>query len=135
MRPHTKMLAGNYLTFEVKSRQSGGSDQCRLCANHDTGTGAVESLEHLLAQCVKFNNLRQRITTTMTNICQQAEIPIDLNELSSNDFSQFILDPSSVSLSQRVNISDPVLPQLFRISRDYCYAIDKERIANLALLT
>ena len=135
MRPHIKMLSGNYLTFEVKSRQSGGSDQCRLCWNDVTATGEIESLEHLIAQCVKLEDLRKRITTTMTNICQQAEIPIDLNELSSNEFCQFILDPSSISLSRRVNITHPVLPQLFCLSRDFCFAIDKERIANLALLT
>ena len=107
IRPHIKMLTGNYLTFEVKSRQSGGSDQCRLCSND------VESLEHLIAQCVQLNDLRKRIKTTFTNICQQADIPIDISQLSTHDFTQFTLDPSSMSLSTRVNISHPMLPQLF----------------------
>ena len=62
MRPHIKMLSGNYLTFEVKSSQSGGSDQCRLCFDD------VESLKHLIAQCVQLEDIRNRITTTLTNM-------------------------------------------------------------------
>ena len=127
MRPHIKMLSGNYLTFEVKSSQSGGSDQCRLCFD------GAESLEHLIAQCVQLEDIRNRITTTLTNILTQAEVEIGLSEFSTNELSRFILDPSSMSLSRRVNINDPILPQLFRISRDYCYAIDKTRLANLTV--
>ena len=37
MRPHVKMLAENYLTFEEKSQQSGGSPNCRLCNTDDDG--------------------------------------------------------------------------------------------------
>ena len=33
MRPHIKMLTNNYLTFEEKSLQSGGSPYCRLCSD------------------------------------------------------------------------------------------------------
>ena len=137
MRPHIKMLSGNYLTFEMKARQSGGSNHCRLCSNNiELGANGpyIESLEHLIAQCIKFEDLRNRITTTITNLCQQAKISIDPRELSSHDFTQLILDPSSMSLSPRVKITDPVLPQFFRISRDFCYSIDKLRIATLALL-
>ena len=57
MRPHIKMLSGNYLTFEVKSRQSGGSDKCCLCYDDVTSTGEVKSLEHLIAHCVKLQDL------------------------------------------------------------------------------
>ena len=63
----------------------------------------------------------------------QSEIEIDLTKFSSNEFTLFILDPSSMSLSRRVNINDPVLPQLFNISRDYCYVINKTRLANLTV--
>ena len=135
MRQHIKMLSGNYLTFEVKSRQSGGSDKCRLCFDDVTGICEVESLEHLIAICVKLEDVRNRIKTTITNIFQETEISINLKELSSNDFTQFILDPSSMSLSQRVNINEPMLPKLFSISRGYCYVIEKTRLANLALLS
>lgn len=50
MQPHIKMLTRNYL-----SRQSGDSDQCCLCFND------IESLEHLLAQCVQLNDLQKKI--------------------------------------------------------------------------
>ena len=31
MRPHLKMLSGDYLTYQTRSEQSGGSPDCRLC--------------------------------------------------------------------------------------------------------
>ena len=45
MRPHVKMLTGNYLTFEIKSLQSGGSAECRICSQSEE-TPQMESLEH-----------------------------------------------------------------------------------------
>ena len=45
LRPALKMLAGDYLTYEVKSRQVSGSSHCRLCQD------PVESLTHVLTEC------------------------------------------------------------------------------------
>ena len=52
------MLSGNYLTFEQKSQQSGGSPLCRLCKN-DTDP---ETLEHLIAKCEELSDIKSRIT-------------------------------------------------------------------------
>ena len=43
-RAHLKFLSGNYLTYEVKAAQSGGSARCRLC---DTG---LPSQYHISSQ-------------------------------------------------------------------------------------
>ena len=40
---------------------------------------------------------------------------------------QFILDPSSLNLPERVCMNDPLLADFFKLSRDYCYLIDKIR--------
>ena len=130
MRPHVKMLSGNYLTFEIKSLQSGGSDECRLCAQLGE-TPYTESLEHLISLCVKFDDFRTRIKAKMMSICQESSIPIDIDKLSSSDFCQFDLDPSSMNLVQRVSISHPTLPLLFKLSRDFCYSIDRTRSHTL----
>ena len=45
-RPHLKMLAGNYLTYKMKSEQSGGSPHCRICTS-----GQEESLSHVISSC------------------------------------------------------------------------------------
>ena len=121
MRPHIKMLTGNYLTFEMKSNQSGGSPQCRLCLSEN------ETLRHLISICGTFEDLRSRIKTSITSICTENKIEIDVKKLTHEQFTQFILDPSSMNLSKRVNINHPALPLLFQQSRDFCYAIDRIR--------
>ena len=45
---------------------------------------------------------------------------------------QFVLDPSSMNLSPRVHINDPILPELFKLSRDLCFAINKKSLHDLA---
>ena len=63
----------------------------------------------------------------MDSICEEAKIKIKVNNLNNKEFTQFLLDPSSMNLRKRVNINDSALPQLFKISRDFCYAIDQAR--------
>ena len=125
MRIHVKMLTGNYLTYEIKSNQSGGSPQCRLCLVES------ESLEHLISRCVKIDHIRTQIKEKMMSICQESGISIDINNLSDKDFAQFSLDASSINLMQRVDINHPALPKLFQQSRNFCYAIDRSRIQLL----
>ena len=52
MRPHIKMLTGNYVTLEEKSLQSGGSPICRLCDLFEN-----ESIEHLISRCTKISEI------------------------------------------------------------------------------
>ena len=44
-----------------------------------------------------------------------------------NTFCQFVLDPASFNLKQRIHLSDPILGALFELSRDYCFAVNAER--------
>ena len=134
MRPHVKMLSGNYLTFEIKSEQSGGSPDCRLCSQLGE-TPLTESLEHLISLCVKFSDVRTRIKTKMMSVCQEFGISIDIFKYSSSEFCQFLLDPSSLNLNQRVGITHPALPLLFKQSRDFCFSIDQTRSRKLKSLT
>ena len=127
MRPHIKMLSGNYLTHELKSQQSGGSPFCRLCENESH----TETLEHLIGKFEGLADIRSRIIISMNNTCQGAGLNINLNLYSSQQLTQFVLDPSSINLKQRVSISHPILPQLFQLSRDFCFAIDRSRTKSL----
>ena len=120
------MLTGNYLTFEIKSLQSGGSAECRLCIQSEE-TPQTESLEHLISRCNKFSDVRTQIKEKMMKVCTESKIYIDINDLSDHDFVQYILDPSSMNLKKRVAINHPALSELFKYSRDFCYAIDQTR--------
>ena len=131
MRPHIKMLSGNYVTFEEKSLKSGGSPFCRLC----TDVSEPETLEHLISKCDGISETRFRIINLMNNVCQQADLNIDLNSFSNRMLAQFVIDPSSMNLRERVSITHPVLPSLFQLSRDFCYSIDRKRMEKLKLST
>ena len=58
---------------------------------------------------------------------------INLDEIKGdpNKLTQFILDPTSFNLQKRVNISDPIVPSLFELSRNFCNYIHTERTRKL----
>ena len=70
------------------------------------------------------NNLFKRIGPTKRLFSQGVNC---INLLSNGDLTNFILDPSSLNLKKRVSINHPVLPSLFKLSRDFCYKIDSNR--------
>ena len=126
MRPHLKMLAGHYLTYEDQSLQSGGSPLCRLCSEESL----PESLEHLISRCSGLLEIRKSILESIQNLCENSGLNIKLNNFSHSQLTQFLLDPSSNNLRTRVNINHPVLPSILQLSRDFCYAIDRKRLTN-----
>ena len=128
MRPHVKMLVGNYLTLEEKSLQSGGSPFCQLCLNEDEPkVEVVESIEHLISTCIGLNETRSNIISSMKNLIHLAGLRIEIDKFSPKELTQFLLDPSSLNLAKRVSISHPILPNMFQLSRDFCYKIDRCR--------
>ena len=46
---------------------------------------------------------------------------------SEEQLCQLILDPTSLNLPIRVNMTDPSVPDLFKLSREFCFKIDKTR--------
>jgi hypothetical protein len=46
-------------------------------------------------------------------------------------YANNILDPASFNLKNRVQMNDPILAQVFKLSRDYCYAINSVRMKLL----
>ena len=127
-RPHIKMLTGNYLTYKLKSEQNSNiSPHCRICLNGDDET------QHILTSCLKTESIRMKILSEIRDTCQFSLNQVDFKHIE-NDKSrlcQFILDPSSLNLPTRININDPILPRLFKLSRDYCFAVDKKRISYM----
>ena len=55
-RPHIKLLAGNYLTYKMKSEQSGGSPRCRICTS-----GNDETVSHVISTCQGLAVERERL--------------------------------------------------------------------------
>ena len=66
-------------------------------------------------------------------LCKATENKINFEEIVKSDdiLCQFILDPTSLNLPVRVSLRDPLLTDFFKLSRDYCFLIDKTRIGLL----
>ena len=121
-------LSGDYLTYERKYEESGkGNPICRTCLQGN------ESISHILAQCVAYRHIRERIFEEFSKICLFTKNQINFENIKTDPhtLTQFLLDPTSFNLKTRVHISDPVVPTLFRLSRDYCSAIHEERTRKL----
>ena len=125
MRPHIKMLCGNLLTYGMKYEQTGqGSPRCRICEYK------YESVSHILGSCPKFSEIRGKILTEFAEILQKSKNGLKLEDFSvcEKALTQLVLDPSSMNLETRVHLSDPILPELFNVSRDLCSALCKRRL-------
>ena len=105
-RFHLKMLVGDLYTYETKYEQSGGSPHCRLCDTNES-----ESVCHILTICNSYDNVRHRIFVEYSFLCMQSESEIESSELlkDKQELCQFILDPTSMNLSKRINLNDPLL--------------------------
>ena len=131
-RIHIKMLCGDFLTYEVKSAQSGGTPFCRLCPEKKIS----ENIPHILICCEAYSEIRNRILPQLENMIGKGKSNIDFKELQSNaeSLTHFILDPTSINLENRISETDPDLPDIFRLSRDFCHAIGSERAKLLKKL-
>ena len=128
LRPHLKFLTGDYLTYERKYQESGqGDPTCRTCKQES------ESISHIISQCSAYNSIRDRIFLEFSEVCKFTKNSINFENLKSDEsvLTQFILDPTSFNLKNRVNIGDPAVPALFKLSRDLCTAIHAERTRKL----
>ena len=128
-RIHLKMLAGDYFTYDKKANQSGGSPHCRCCSYPSPN----EDILHILTVCEAYSDIRKRMLPEYQKLCSEAKSSIEFQAITSENTTlcQFILDPASFNLSSRVHMNDPILGQLFRLSRDYCYAINSVRMKIL----
>ena len=76
---------------------------------------------------------RGRLLTELKELCISTKNQIQLDEITTSEemLCQFILDPTSLNLPIRVSLSDPLVTKFYKLSRDYCYIIDKTRIGLL----
>ena len=127
MRPHIKMLCGDYYTYELKSKYQGGSPHCRLCGTEEK---SIENIQHILTTCLSYSDVRNRIISDMKNILKNIDY-IQCYETIFEDnlnLTQFILDCTSANLPIRLNYSDKITSDIFELSRGLCYSINKTRL-------
>ena len=130
MRPHLKMLCGDYYSYAVRAAQSGGSSHCRLCGFH------TEDINHII-NCLETSKAKFDTLGYLSNAVHQTKYPINFTSLSeSKFFTQFILDCTSMNLPNqfRVNIRDPAVTNIFKAARKMVNSIHSERLRKLKKL-
>ena len=132
-RSHLKMLCGDYLTYDKKASQSGGSPHCRACGDVNT----KETVSHILTSCCAYNEIRKIKLEEIEDVCKTLKTRIEFEKVSDdkNQLCQFLLDPTSLNLKNRVNNCDPNLNNLFKISRSLCHSINTARLKILKSLS
>ena len=70
------------------------------------------------------------------HVCNLSKSNMNLQWIGKNPKSptQFILDPTSFNLTERIHVCDPIFNQLLKSSRDMCFAVHSEQIRQLKLL-
>ena len=95
LRPHTKLLIGDYLTYQIKFDQTGqGNPICKLCRSEN------KTICHIISMCPIFIETRSRILQEMSDVCKSSRSNINFQLIVNNPISlrQFILDPTSFNL-------------------------------------
>ena len=135
-RPHIKMLCKDYYTYEIRSVQSGGSPHCRSCTIATTEKPYIENIEHILVHCTAYSDTRNRVLSEIQTLFIECQIPFPFQDITrdSATLCQFILDPTSLNLSKRINPTDPAAVQFFELSRDLCFSIHKKRMKIITSL-
>ena len=126
LRTHLKFLTCDFLTNDRLAKDKPGfSSACELCLKNR------DSIEHVLASCTATAEVRQRLYPELVNSVAQVQpmCSILLCYPSPSILTQFILDCSSLNLpsSYRIPAHSPDIFKIYRISRDWCYAISCER--------
>jgi hypothetical protein len=140
VRPHIKMLAGDYICYANLAHDRGLDPHCRLCHLLSHHPAPAENMEHLLTRCRATADTRERIIPEILNTVAtsfpQNKILFSPNH---NLLTQFILDCSSLNLS--VDIRIPTNHQSFisitKLCSSLIHALHKDRtrqLRNLGLL-
>ena len=128
LRYHTKFLSGDFLTGERLGIDQGADPQCRLCL------ATIESTDHILVHCRSLQEVRERLLPELLNTVASVDPASQiLVNPTSPHLTQFLLDCTSLNLpnSYRISPQIPGLNQIFKIARDWCFALCNERKRQL----
>ena len=137
VRPHIRMLAGDYLCGEYLARDRGLDPQCKLCRSPSDPSGLTEDLEHLLTKCRATSDTRQsKLPGPLNTIAQFSPNNVLLCNSTSSQLTQFILDCTSLNLTcdTRIAPSNPGLIPITRTCSDLIFAIHRDRTRQLKTL-
>ena len=134
VRPHVKMLGGDYLSYATLAHDRGLEPHCRLCRELSHHPTPAEDLVHILTRCKATAETRCRILPDLLNTVARSFPNNKLLSGPSHDvLTQFILDCSSLNLPVAIRIPSGH-PDFMNITRQCCsltHAVHKDRTRQL----
>ena len=125
LRYHLKFLTGDFLTAErLALDQPNRNPSCKLCF------APLESAEHVLTACKATAEVRHRIYPELMNTVLHAKPNSSiLHNHTDSQLAQFLLDCTSINLDESIRIPahNPGISGIFKVARDWCYAVSSER--------
>ena len=120
---------GDYLANDRKFNDP----HCRLCDS------TCEDIKHILTECRGTYDIRERLFPELVNVVAAINPTskiLNFSTLTTTTLTQFLLDCGSPNLSNdyRLNYSHPAISDVYRISRDWCYAVSNARTKQLRLV-
>ena len=116
---------------------------CRICRHTKPGQSSPpETVAHILTACTGTAEIRERMLPELLNTLLTVQpnhtyltSPPKLHTLD-HTLTQFLLDCSSFNLEPqfRISMTNNRLLDMFRVSRDICYAAHSSRMTKLKLL-
>ena len=101
---------------------------CKLCS------ASEETIVHILAVCPALAVVRQRLYPDLMNVVAKVQPTCEILAMSPPEtLTQFILDCTSINLPEsfRIPAHNPLLQEIFTISRDWCYGLSNARSRHL----
>ena len=126
LRLHLKFLTCDYLTNERLSLDRPTlSSACDLCLDPS------DTIQHVLTQCSATNDVRSRLFPELVNTIAKVQPMCSIlhHYPPPDTLTQFILDCTSLNLppSIRIPAHNPLVYLIYKVSRDWCFAISNER--------
>ena len=105
VRPHVKMLGGDYLCYATLAHDRGIDPFCRLCSQLSHHPTPAEDMVHLLTRCRATADTRDRVLPELLNTVVKS-FPNSklLHGISHDHLTQFILDCSSLNLPVDIHV-------------------------------
>ena len=126
LRLHLKFLTCDITPYSLISNQA-----CDLCSNT-----CGDTIEHILVSCQKLSDVRNRLLPELLNTVCQVQPMSDIlkNDVSSSLMTQFDCASFNLPDNIRIPINTPRISEIYRVSRDWCFAIGNERTRLLGRL-
>ena len=125
---HLKLQTGDIVTRERPTRDRG----CQICK------APKDNIKHILIQCRALADIHEWLNADLVIIIADNDDQNKILEHTTSDetITQFVLDPTSMNLANgnRISILHPRLPEVLKISRDWCFSANSRRTTLLKKL-